>query len=187
MALWTEQDQLKFDEIVSQLRNWTAKPCLACNSQLLAEDVLYSNALGFKNCPKCLSCLAKGLERNQADLKATLIQHIRRRPCLCKAFELSTGTQPIELDCNSNPPNNFAVSSTDSPHIADCAWDAGDLGCGDLVLLLRGKLRAMLPGELIQVTALDPGAPEDIPAWCNMTGNRLVFQRHPLYLIQNKE
>ena len=187
MALWTEQDQQKFNEIVTQLRNWTSQPCLACKSPLLAEDVLYSNALGLKTTPKCLSCLAKGLEQNPADLKATLFEFIRRRPCLCKAFELSTGAQPAELDCDSTPPENQPPSSTNSPLVPDLIWDAGDLGCGDLVLLLRGKLRAMLPGKLLKVTALDPGAPEDIPAWCKMTGNRLVLQQHPLYFIRNKE
>ena len=187
MALWTEQDQQKFDEIVAQLRNWTARPCLACKSPLLAEDVLYSNALGLKTSPQCLPCLAKGLEQYQAELKSTLLQHIRRRPCLCKAFELSNGGLPTELDCDFTPPENQPISSTNSPLIPDLIWDAGDLGCGDLVLLLRGKLRAMLPGKLLKVTALDPGAPEDIPAWCKMTGNRLVSQQHPLYFIRNKD
>jgi hypothetical protein len=28
----------------------------------------------------------------------------------------------------------------------DAEWDAGDLGCGDLVLELRGRLRALEPG-----------------------------------------
>jgi len=187
MALWSEQDQQKFDEIVAQLRNWTARPCLACKSPLLAEDVLYSNALGLKTSPQCLPCLAKGLEQNQAELKSTLLQHIRRRPCLCKAFELSNGGLPTELDCDFTAPENQPLSSTNSPLIPDLIWDAGDLGCGDLVLLLRGKLRAMLPGKILKVTALDPGAPEDIPAWCKMTGNRLVHQQHPLYFIRNKE
>jgi tRNA 2-thiouridine synthesizing protein A len=127
------------------------------------------------------------LEQNQTELKSTLIQHIRRRPCLCKAFELSTGALPAELDCNFTPPENQHPSSTNSPLVPDLIWDAGDLGCGDLVLLLRGKLRAMLPGKLLKVTALDPGAPEDIPAWCKMTGNRLVLQQHPHYFIRNKD
>ena len=187
MALWTEQDQQKFDEIVAQLRNWTSRPCLACKSPLLAEDVLYSIALGLKTSPQCLPCLAKGLKQNQAELKSTLLQHIRRRPCLCKAFELSNGGLPTELDCDFTAPENQPLSSTNSPLIPDLIWDAGDLGCGDLVLLLRGKLRAMLPGKLLKVTALDPGAPEDIPAWCKMTGNRLILQQHPLYFIRNKD
>jgi NifU-like protein involved in Fe-S cluster formation/TusA-related sulfurtransferase len=54
-------------------------------------------------------------------------------------------------------------------------WDAGDLACGELVLELRGRLAAM-PGRVLRVIALDPGAPEDIPAWCRLTGHSLVRQ-----------
>ena len=55
----------------------------------------------------------------------------------------------------------------------DIEWDAGHLGCGDLVLALRQRVRAA-PGQVCKVTALDAGAPADIPAWCRMTGNALV-------------
>jgi tRNA 2-thiouridine synthesizing protein A len=55
----------------------------------------------------------------------------------------------------------------------DLDWDAGDLACGDLVLELRRRVRAA-PGKVFRVTALDPGAPEDIPAWCAMTGHALL-------------
>lgn len=57
------------------------------------------------------------------------------------------------------------------PH--DIAWDAGDLGCGDLVLALRLRVHAD-PGKVFKITALDPGAPADIPAWCRMTGHLLL-------------
>ena len=55
----------------------------------------------------------------------------------------------------------------------DIAWDAGDLGCGDLVLALRLRMRAD-PGKVFKVTALDAGAAADIPAWCRMTGHALL-------------
>ena len=55
----------------------------------------------------------------------------------------------------------------------DELWDAGDMGCGDLVLELRGKLRVM-PGKVLKLVALDPGAPADIPAWCGMTQDVLL-------------
>jgi len=55
----------------------------------------------------------------------------------------------------------------------DAQWDAGDLGCGDLVLALRGKLREM-PGKVLKLIACDPGAPADIPAYCRMTGHQLL-------------
>jgi tRNA 2-thiouridine synthesizing protein A len=57
----------------------------------------------------------------------------------------------------------------------DADWDAADLGCGDLVLRLRFRLRAMRAGEVIRVRALDPGAPVDLPAWCRLTGETLLY------------
>jgi tRNA 2-thiouridine synthesizing protein A len=65
------------------------------------------------------------------------------------------------------------------------AWDAGDLGCGELVIELRQRLRAMQAGEILRVHATDPGAPHDLPAWCRLTGSTLVHhasQEH-LYFI----
>ena len=53
-------------------------------------------------------------------------------------------------------------------------WDAGDLGCGDLVIRLRFLLKEMQPGEVIRVHATDTGAAHDLPAWCRMTGERLI-------------
>lgn len=70
---------------------------------------------------------------------------------------------------------------------ADDHWDAGDLGCGELVILLRGRMRALGPGQRFDLVALDPGAREDLPAWCRLTGHRLVLADHPRYLIQRKE
>jgi tRNA 2-thiouridine synthesizing protein A len=60
-----------------------------------------------------------------------------------------------------------------APIRADAEWDAGDLGCGQLVLDLRNRLKAM-PGDVLKVIALDPGASEDLPAWCRLTRNELL-------------
>jgi tRNA 2-thiouridine synthesizing protein A len=69
----------------------------------------------------------------------------------------------------------------------DGEWDAGDLGCGELVLELRTRLSAMRPGQVLRLIARDPGAPADLPAWCRMTGHALVTQEPPVYLIRRKE
>jgi tRNA 2-thiouridine synthesizing protein A len=71
--------------------------------------------------------------------------------------------------------------------VPDAEWDAGDLGCGDLVLALRGRVQALAPGQVLKLTALDAGAPADIPAWCRMTGHTLVLEQPPVYLIRRKE
>ena len=71
--------------------------------------------------------------------------------------------------------------------VAALEWNAGELGCGELVLELRLRLDGMAPGQVLKLTALDPGAPADIPAWCRMTGHTLVTQQHPVYQIRRKE
>ena len=61
------------------------------------------------------------------------------------------------------------------------------MGCGELVLELRFRLQPLRPGTVLELTATDPGAPEDLPAWCRMTGNELVAVRHPKYWIRRKD
>ncbi|NUQ34802.1 MAG: sulfurtransferase TusA family protein [Planctomycetaceae bacterium] len=68
----------------------------------------------------------------------------------------------------------------------DAEWDAGDMGCGDLVLELRLRLKDMAAGKVLKLRATDPGAPEDIPAWCGLTGHSLTHKQHPNYWIKRK-
>lgn len=71
--------------------------------------------------------------------------------------------------------------------MSDVEWDAGDMGCGDLVLELRARIERLAPGRVLKLTARDPGAPADIPAWCRLTGHALVSEQPPIYLIRRKE
>jgi tRNA 2-thiouridine synthesizing protein A len=48
-------------------------------------------------------------------------------------------------------------------------WDAGMMGCGELILELKLRLARMPPGSTLTLIARDPGVPEDLPAWCRMT------------------
>jgi len=72
------------------------------------------------------------------------------------------------------------------PATADQEWDAGSMGCGELVLKLRLRLREVAAGEVLAVTATDPGAIEDLPAWCELTGHALVRAEHPRYWIRRR-
>ena len=65
-------------------------------------------------------------------------------------------------------------------------WDAGDMGCGELIVLLRGRILALEPGQVLRVIARDPGAPEDLPAWSRLTGHPLVRAAHPVYDFARK-
>lgn len=65
-------------------------------------------------------------------------------------------------------------------------WEAGDMGCGQLVVELRRRLDHLNPGDMIEVIAHDPGARTDLPAWCRMTGNKLISADPPVYTIMRK-
>lgn len=67
-----------------------------------------------------------------------------------------------------------------------CEWDAGDMGCGELVLLLFQRMNQLRAGDVISLIATDTGAKEDLPAWCSMTGHSLLRAEHPRYWIKKK-
>jgi tRNA 2-thiouridine synthesizing protein A len=83
-------------------------------------------------------------------------------------------------------PTSRALGELERMH-PDSEWDAGDMGCGELVMELRIRLKPMRPGHLLKLTARDPGAVEDLPAWCRLTGHHLVSADHPFYFIRRKE
>ena len=73
----------------------------------------------------------------------------------------------------------------DAIRIAD-EWDAGDMGCGEVIILLRMRMQRLGPGDVFKLTAHDLGAPEDIPAWCRLTERRLLHSAHPHYWIEQR-
>jgi len=66
-------------------------------------------------------------------------------------------------------------------------WDAGESGCGQLIVQLRRQLGQLDPGDTLEVLARDAGAPVDLPVWCRLTGHRLVSAAHPFYVIQRSD
>ncbi len=80
---------------------------------------------------------------------------------------------------SNNPATDFLT--------ADAEWDAGDLACGELLLDLLHKMRALPPGSVLKLIATDPAARIDIGAWCRVTKNPLVAKSPPVFFIQRKE
>jgi len=72
----------------------------------------------------------------------------------------------------------------------DAQLDAGESGCGELVMLIFQKMKTLEPGQTLEVLAYDAAAEVDIPAWCRTTGNALLEQtvdaRPKRFLIQKK-
>ena len=68
----------------------------------------------------------------------------------------------------------------------DVAYDAVDRGCGDFILDLRTEMRRLAAGETILVASRDAGAPVEIPAWCRLTGHRLIDAHPPYFLVRKR-
>lgn len=82
----------------------------------------------------------------------------------------------VSIDHCAVPPNSKVVAQ----------WDAGETGCGELILELKLRLNALQPGAVFGLIARDPGVAEDLPAWCRMTGHKLLQAAPPEYLIERK-
>ena len=52
--------------------------------------------------------------------------------------------------------------------------DAPGMACIDLTPLIAKTMRDLQPGEVLAVHTDDPAARVGVPAWCRLTGNRLV-------------
>ena len=72
------------------------------------------------------------------------------------------------------------------PVTGESFWDAGDMGCGELLIELKFWLQDKAPFAVVEVIALDSGAKEDMPAWCRLTGHRLLEASHPKYKIERR-
>lgn len=52
--------------------------------------------------------------------------------------------------------------------------DARSLLCPMPVIRTQNQVNAMNPGEILEVSCTDPGALNDIPAWCRINGHRVL-------------
>lgn len=172
------------------LQAWLAamdgRGCASCGAALCGHERLRSRAIAGVHPPRCLSCLSKGLGRVPVELARSINAYIRRRACYASAWAgiADSGCSHDMDDGGEHPADPVAREADWST--ASQSWDAGELGCGDLVLPLKTRMKAMAPGQRLRLRALDPAAPVDLPAWCRLTGHLLVAAAPPDYLIQRR-
>lgn len=196
-------------EIVEQLQarvdTLRSTSCSVCGGEYCGHEILFSIALGLGDKPRCASCLAHGMGTPMDQLRDHLRSHFQQRECYGEVwrreneregFSRTSPPQCLWPESVSYEAKDVLVHSDEAVQpleeadvigLATEAWDAGNMGCGDLVLALRLRMNALPPGTRLKLTAHDPGATEDIPAWCRMTGHLLLAQHHPHYWIQRKE
>lgn len=58
--------------------------------------------------------------------------------------------------------------------LADVQVDARRLLCPMPVIRVQAAVRGMRAGQVLSVTATDPGVIHDIPAWCRVQGHEFL-------------
>lgn len=57
---------------------------------------------------------------------------------------------------------------------SDATLDCVGLSCPMPIVRTSQKVKELKPGQVLEVTADDEGIKEDMPAWCNTTGNEFL-------------
>lgn len=55
--------------------------------------------------------------------------------------------------------------------------DARRLLCPLPVIRTQNAMKKLAPGDILEVTATDPGVLQDIPAWCRINGHTVLSAR----------
>ncbi len=55
--------------------------------------------------------------------------------------------------------------------------NARRLLCPMPVIRTQDKIAELMPGDVLEVVSTDPGALNDIPAWCRINGHRVLATR----------
>ncbi len=158
--------------------------CADCCTAYSTREAVGSIALGFRNAARCWNCLGVRLSRDAIELEGQIREYVQRRECFRRAWEAAEAMDrepPAVRTVVEAAPVEFAVGSPETE------WDAGDLGCGELVMALRMRLNRLPGGAEFRLRATDPAAPEDIPAWCRLCRHELVTADHPYYTIRRRE
>jgi tRNA 2-thiouridine synthesizing protein A len=177
--------------------------CRGCGAALCGHGAVLAVVFGCQHAPRCTRCLAAETGEAVPAMVQRALQWITRRDCFLHVWRAAgqrEGNVAEVLPACVVPAVEAASTTTSmSPAVAAANeagaavpeavahYDAGDLGCGDLVLELRFQLAEMASGAVLRVTARDPAAPVDLPAWCGLCGHTLLHAAHPDYWIRRRD
>lgn len=69
---------------------------------------------------------------------------------------------------------NFSTKEATSPMTDIVRVNACGLQCPGPILQLYNKIQQLNDGEILEITASDPGFANDVEAWCSRTGNTMI-------------
>lgn len=186
----SDDPNVRAAKLIERLQQFEGARCPQLGRPVTPQEGLMSIALGHREEAMSIEALAQSLGHPAADVWQQTLEYIQSRPCYRQAWEWAEKREGSNVVGPAAVPSAVdREGSAPSAHepAANQTWDAGNMGCGELVMELRMRLSVMKPGAILKVIAGDPGAPEDMPSWCRLTGHKLVAMRHPEYWIQRKE
>lgn len=178
--------------VLRDLSALEGKACASCGRTLCGHHALVALVMGFKDAPRCAACLAAALDQPVEKFLDQVVELVHHRDCYRSGWKWAGRREKIAdsrrpLCLAPTGPGRPAMETPSAGTSPDAEWDAGSMGCGDLVLELRQRLAQVKPGGVLRIRATDPGAPEDLPAWCRLTGHELISMEHPEYRIRRKK
>lgn len=193
-----DADDPETPKLIARLVARAGASCILCRRRLCHHETILSALTGLLDAPRCASCLEPVWNGPWAEVRESVLEHVGRRACYRAAWAWASTEENMAMtsrpDClwsdgGATPPaaprnGDHGGSPLPSP---DAEYDAGDLGCGDLLMELRRRILALRPGAVLRLRTTDPGAPADVPAWCRLTGHTLVAAAPPAYDIRRKE
>ncbi len=198
-----QDDELVTEALLRDLRQIRERQCGVCGQAICGHEALMSLTMGFKNAPQCAECLSTSLGHSRETLRDRLSSFITSRNCYNEGWLWANNDEGVapgalpqclwplsipeaDLQIQTTEPQNRSNTAAPAHLVCSAEWDAGDMGCGDLVLELRNRMKEMPSGQIMRLLATNPGAREDLPSWCRLTGNVMVSCDHPIYMIRKK-
>ena len=203
-------DDARARAVFAELDRASGAACASCGAVLCGHEAMVSLVCGYKAAPRCLACVAADMGIAAIELRDRTWRYVHGRDCFLQGWREASRREGFSKDVR--PPclwgGKFAAAVTPpsarqagagsqrtapaprdgeknaAPTTADAEWNAGTMACGELVVQLRARFGALPSGSVLLLTALDPAAPEDIPAWCRLTGHGLAGAEHPRYWIR---
>ncbi len=64
--------------------------------------------------------------------------------------------------------------------------DARRMFCPMPVIRTQDKIKELNPGDILDVISTDPGALNDIPAWCRINGHKVLdcYEKNDEYIVK---
>ncbi len=74
------------ERILADIRSATGKPCGTCGKPLCGHEGVAAVAMGYKNAPLCLACLAADLGRDPGEFRDGIAEYVQQQACYLEGW-----------------------------------------------------------------------------------------------------